>query len=106
MTGRYLKHCSSPTLTKHCGLNCQSVTESTFRGREETPAVLGTPAIEDSQPIPVIGSDVEVQLAKKGPSNLTTALGGLSSTKQEELTACPESKQSVLELTAMCNTLF
>ena len=62
-----------------------------FKGRNVTPAVFPTPPFVDSQPIPSVWLDNEVQLAEKGPSNLTAALTGLILMGQEELTWFPKS---------------
>lgn len=74
---------------KQNALNSQSVTACTFKAREVTPVVRGSPPCEDSQPIPWIWSVKAVQLAHKGSLNLTTALGGLISTLQVEPACFP-----------------
>lgn len=81
---------------KHFGSKPQSVTDAMFKGREETPVVRDVSPFEDSQPIPSTRSDDVLQLAEKGSPILTTALGGLVSTGQEELTGFPTSIQRVL----------
>lgn len=81
---------------KHFGSKPQSVTDAMLKGREETPGVSDVSPFEDSQPIPSTWSDDVIQLAEKGSPILTTALGGLVSTGQEELTAVPTNIQCVI----------
>lgn len=70
---------------KHVGSKPQSVTVLIISERNETLGVSGTPPMEDSQPIPSIWLDDELQLAEKESLYLTTALEGLVSSGQEDL---------------------
>lgn len=62
---------------KHVGSKPQSVMVFIVSERNETPGVSGMPPFEDSQPIPSIWLNDELQLAEKEPLYLTTALEGL-----------------------------
>lgn len=61
--------------------------------RKETLFVSEIPPIEDSQPIPFVWLDKELQLAQKGSPYFTTPLVGLISSSQEELTGFPKNTQ-------------
>lgn len=71
-------------LMKHVGSNPQTVTDFTVSKRNETLGVNEMPSMEDSQPIPSIWLDDELQLAEKGSLYLTTALEGLVLSGQED----------------------
>ena len=79
---------------KQFGSRSKYFTEFICRTREETPSVRGTPPYGDSQPIPSVWFDDELQLTEMESPYLTTTLGGITSIGQEALTGFPISTHS------------